>query len=198
MSSSSNPPNKDDRRQIARETRYLTPAMITVAGASTEVSPYPKLLPQLSPIPDGRKPEISVQNKDSFTAARDILALNPTAKVGVLNMASERFPGGGWLVGSLAQEEALCFRSTLAGTLDRTLYPLPPLGALWSPNVAIFRGEVGEWCRIYHKDEIFNVGVVTLAALRCPQLTDDKEHFGMFYMCFICCFMSTFLYANLA
>jgi O-acetyl-ADP-ribose deacetylase (regulator of RNase III) len=67
--------------------------------------------------------------------------LNPSAaaRVAVLNMASDRHPGGGWLKGASAQEEALCFRSTLAASLHRGYYPLRRREGLYTPDVVVFR-----------------------------------------------------------
>lgn len=173
------PPNKLQRQALATETRDLTPGVMTATEASAESRLYPKLLPPVeTPQSDQKRPKISVWNSDSFTAAELITHANPTARIGVLNMASERNPGGGWLRGALAQEEALCFRSTLAATLYRRYYPLPAFGAIWSPDVTVFRGEVSSWCKIYRPDQMFKVGVVSLAALRCPKLTRDRKQFG--------------------
>lgn len=71
-------------------------------------------------------------------------------------------------------------RSTLASTLHRRFYPLPVCGAIWSPKVVVFRDEVDSWCRVYKGEDMFTVGVVSLAALRRPTLTTDKRHFGTF------------------
>ncbi|CAI7649298.1 unnamed protein product [Penicillium glandicola] len=171
------PPNKEQRQALAQETRMLTPHIISSADASTESVYYPIQLPRCDPTPNPREPRVTVQNSDSFTAARAILDTNPTAKIGVLNMASEKYPGGGWLRGALAQEEALCFRSTLAATLHQRFYPLSKFGAVWSPNVVIFRDEVATGCRIYKPAEMFTVGVVSLAAIRRPFLTPDRSNF---------------------
>ena len=180
MSNTSKSPNKLQRQAIAEETHSLTPKILDTTEGSRESTLYSRLLPTIVPVRDRKRPRITVQNSDSFTAAKSILDREPGAKIGVLNMASEKNPGGGWRNGALAQEEALCMRSTLAATLYKRYYPLPVFGAIWSPNVAVFRGEVGAWCRVYENKEIFTVGVVSLAALRRPLLTADKQRFGMF------------------
>lgn len=179
MSNTPKVPNKPQRQALAEHTQSLTPHILNTTEASPEAFLYSHLLPHINTVPNGAKARIIVQNNDTFTTAKTILAANPTAKIGVLNMASEKNPGGGWLRGALAQEEALCMRSTLAATLHRRYYPLPVYGAVWSPKVAVFRDEVGSGCRVYEREEIFTVGVVSLAALRRPALTGDKKRFGM-------------------
>ena len=61
----------------------------------------------------------------------------------VLNNANQYGPGGGWLHGSRAQEEALCYRSTLWATLKPGFYPkgdgLGDYSGVYSPRVLVFR-----------------------------------------------------------
>ncbi|KAJ5679804.1 hypothetical protein N7462_008048 [Penicillium macrosclerotiorum] len=178
MSDRSSRPNKQQRQDLAEETHFLTSNILEITNASTEAVLFTQLLPFLEERKEAGKAPVYVRNQDSFTAAEMIHASNPAAKIGVLNMASEKNPGGGWLRGALAQEEALCLRSTLAATLHERFYPLPVYGAIWSSDVAVFRGEVDSWCRVYQPDEIFTVGVISLAALRRPVLTADKTKFA--------------------
>ena len=94
----------------------------------------------------------------------------------VLNMASDKNPGGGWLGGARAQEEALCRRSTLILTLSREYYPIPSTSAVYSPSVVVFRkGLRNDGHKLYEleKPELFPVvGVISMAALRRPELRE--------------------------
>lgn len=61
-----------------------------------------------------------------------------TRPVCILNMANARWAGGGFRNGSLAQEEELCYRSSLSFTLKLKYYPMDEYDAIYSPNVVIF------------------------------------------------------------
>ncbi|EGS22084.1 uncharacterized protein CTHT_0039700 [Thermochaetoides thermophila DSM 1495] len=69
----------------------------------------------------------------------DQLNATTAPRVAVLNMASEFSPGGGWLKGSTAQEEALCYRSTLAASLHKNMYPMAPRTGHYTRDVVVFR-----------------------------------------------------------
>ncbi|SMR47821.1 unnamed protein product [Zymoseptoria tritici ST99CH_3D1] len=59
--------------------------------------------------------------------------------VTVHNMASLKTPGGGFMTGGNGQEEFLCARTTLHSSLHPSLYPLPEVGAIYTPDVLVFR-----------------------------------------------------------
>jgi uncharacterized protein (TIGR02452 family) len=106
-----------------------------------------------------RQPSISVEADTTLHAAMTISYTEdcplPVLSCGgcmVLNFASARNPGGGWLRGTDAQEESLARASDLVASLERwpryyranregnTLYTDH---AIWSPNVAFFRDDRG-------------------------------------------------------
>lgn len=107
------------------------------------------------------------------------------ARVAVLNMASEKNPGGGWLRGASAQEEALCFRSTLASSLDRSLYPIAPRAGLYTRDVVIFRTSCADGHRLMATapggsnsiapEGLPVVSVLSVAGIRRPEVVRQRE-----------------------
>jgi uncharacterized protein (TIGR02452 family) len=102
-----------------------------------------------------------------------------SSPVAVLNLASERSPGGGWQNGAMAQEEALCYRSSLYLSLHKSYYPIPSLSAIYSPNVLIIRdaSSAGHALRCSDISSCPVTSVISIAALRHPSLTDDGRKF---------------------
>jgi uncharacterized protein (TIGR02452 family) len=120
------------------------------------------------PIPQQSKPQVSL----TFT--------NSAAKpVAVLNLASERHAGGGWQNGAMAQEEALCYRSSLYLSLHKTYYPLPSLSVIYSPSVLIIRSATSDGHTLYTQpaSDLPVTSVISVAALRHPTLTSDGKKF---------------------
>jgi uncharacterized protein (TIGR02452 family) len=99
--------------------------------------------------------------------------------VAVLNLASERSAGGGWQNGALAQEEALCYRSSLYLSLHKSYYPLPSLSAIYSPSVLIIRDAMSRGHNLLVPAEKSTnlpvTSVISVAALRRPALTADGK-----------------------
>lgn len=152
-------------RAIARETvriteegRYLTPAGRTVdlagpiaaAVAGTRLyGPGP-----VDPGPAGPRttPSVEVTGESSLVAARRMVAEAPEP-VAVLDFASARNAGGGFLNGAQAQEEALCRASALHACLraapdfyaahraDRSFFYSDRV--IHAPGVPVFRDDRG-------------------------------------------------------
>lgn len=101
--------------------------------------------------------------------------------VAVLNLASERSAGGGWQKGALAQEEALCYRSSLYLSLHKPYYPLSSLSAIYTPSVLIIRDAMSRGHSLLTTSErpadLPVTTVISVAALRYPALTDDSKRY---------------------
>ncbi|KZM22667.1 hypothetical protein ST47_g6333 [Ascochyta rabiei] len=100
--------------------------------------------------------------------------------VAVLNLASERHAGGGWQNGAMAQEEALCYRSSLYFSLHKSYYPLPSLSVIYTPNVLVIRAATSTGHALYtcSASDLPVTSVISVAALRHPALTDDGKKFS--------------------
>ncbi|MFD7971032.1 TIGR02452 family protein [Streptomyces clavifer] len=118
-------------RGIARETEaiveaghYRTPEgrEVTIERALTAALSGTRLYgPEPVPVAvldTDRTPVIEVTGESSLQAARRMTG-SSAGRVAVLNYASARNPGGGYLNGAQAQEEALCRGSALYVTLLR-------------------------------------------------------------------------------
>ncbi|KAL5120349.1 hypothetical protein ACEQ8H_001639 [Pleosporales sp. CAS-2024a] len=123
--------------------------------------------------------------KDTTTTTASLAPVGgqprPRRPVAVLNLASERSPGGGWQKGALAQEEALCYRSSLHLSLHQSYYPLPSLSAIYSPSVLVVRDAMSRGhALLTHAEPMANLpvtAVISVAALRYPALTHDRKRY---------------------
>eukprot|EP00978_Attheya_sp_CCMP212_P001941 scaffold4035_cov52-Attheya_sp.AAC.4 len=103
----------------------------------------PKLLPKTK-----HKTEFRVHNITSLAAAKQLYDEYKTSSVAVLNFASANNPGGGFLRGSVAQEESLAYSSGLYATIKNDhmyAHHRPMKGGIYtdwvivSPVVPVFR-----------------------------------------------------------
>ncbi|GAB7106183.1 TIGR02452 family protein [Streptomyces phaeofaciens JCM 4814] len=148
------------RASDGREVSLAAAVEAARAGTST-VGPGPVEVPDLPPA----ETVLEVTGESSAEAARR-LADRPVA---VLNFASARNPGGGYLNGAQAQEEALCRASALytclLGAPDFYAYhrahrdPFYTDRVIHSPAVPVFRDDRGRLL-----DEPFTAGFLTAAA----------------------------------
>lgn len=124
------------------------------------------VLPKRAPFPSTI---IQVWNLDTLDAAFRLKAQNERPLV--LNMASDFRPGGGYLKGSMAQEEELFRRTSLSWNLDPARYPLGPFECCYSPNVYVFRNGPET---SYDRCRGWEVDILSIAAVRKPRLLKDK------------------------
>ncbi|GAA1367341.1 TIGR02452 family protein [Streptomyces beijiangensis] len=151
-------------RGIAKETEKIVEAGAYRSPDGREVSIADALKAALTgtrmygpePVPAGvrtdARTEFEVTGESSTQAAARMTAERPGA-VAVLTFASARNPGGGYLNGAQAQEEALCRASALYATLlrvpgfyahhraDRS--PFYTDRVIHSPGVPVFRDDRG-------------------------------------------------------
>lgn len=125
-------------------------------------------IPELPAVPSKTETRISFFAEDTL-AAVDRLEAEGSGTVCVLNFASARSPGGGYLRGGNAQEEALCRATTLYPALARQTafyvanrdWPNAVYAdaLIYSPNVLVIRDKHGQF-----RPDPIRIAVVTSPA----------------------------------
>ncbi|KAF9074398.1 hypothetical protein BDP27DRAFT_1317011 [Rhodocollybia butyracea] len=174
-------------------------------GASSSATFFNSQLPRLDPrksLLGVSKAKLKVINGDTFVVAREMMDVEGKESVGktaVLNLASDEYPGGGWESGSCAQEECLCYSSTLFHTLSQPSifqnYPWPNTGpgsaaGIFSEGVVVFREPLiraetlsqntnaeSTVCPILPPPSRKVLSVISVAAPRYPVVTQDGSDF---------------------
>lgn len=157
--------------QIIDTTPATTEGIFYTDIAKTRFALNPRYSPKLPSF------KAKVSTEDTYAAAIRMLQ-ESSENVCVLNMASATSQGGGWLEGTTAQEEQLCYRSTLIRTLHLGHYPWPDIAGFFSPKVAVFRTSAPDYDFYESLDpkrtpEILSV--VSVAAIRCKTREDQWE-----------------------
>jgi uncharacterized protein (TIGR02452 family) len=130
--------------------------------------------------PAGPLAEVRVQNATTLEAAAQLSA--EFGRVGVLNFASARNPGGGFLGGSQAQEESLARSSGLYPCLTQfaemySYNSLPTSTGLYSdhliysPGVPVLRADDGQWL-----PQPLLLDIITAPAVNAGALTRNAPH----------------------
>ncbi|KAI9698825.1 MAG: hypothetical protein M1820_007332 [Bogoriella megaspora] len=168
----------DDLAAVATETRSILPYLLLKRPDAAPTGMLYDCVKHLHALNPNRNPKFStrviVTNADTLDAALNIPPSTRDQKpVLVLDMANAEVPGGGWLKGSSAQEESICYRSSLSFTLKRRFYPLKVTGAVYSPNVLVIRNSRRNGHTLLdlnHPEAMRTVSVVSVAAVQNPKL----------------------------
>lgn len=180
-------PMARDRRarlkNVAKDTLEKIPSILS---DNRHFSPRNSYLasPQNVPPLDATQPNypnfptnIRVISADTLDAAAMLEQIRVVDKhrddhtICVLNFANAHKIGGGWRNGSGAQEEQLCFRSTLSATLHPRFYPVKSDECIYSPRVWIFKkSESEEFAPVAMKDKntLPMVSIISMAASEQP------------------------------
>ncbi len=167
---------------ILRVGSYRAPnaAEVDLSGqlqaAITGTLEYPPGSPPSNWIGGNQETQLRVVNTTTLDAARELVQSGHDAVV--LNFASAKNPGGGFLIGARAQEEYLCRSSGLYACLEgQAMYDyhrarpgtLYSDYAIYSPKVPVIRDDRGQLL-----DPPWPVGVITCAAVNARHLfTED-------------------------
>ncbi|GHU49609.1 TIGR02452 family protein [Clostridia bacterium] len=185
---------REQRSATAQETlRILREGRYTVSGATidlacdiTESNERSVFIPQDQAIltgvnfaPQTGSPLIELQDESTLAAILR-LRVQGVKSPGVLNFASAKNPGGGFLNGALAQEESLAVASSLYDSqLKHPAYyetnrvcksMIYTDCAIWSPDVVFFRDDSGNLLT-----ESVKASVLTLPAVNYGQVILKNE-----------------------
>lgn len=126
-------------------------------------------------------PRIHVTNSSSLSAAKQLHAVYGAERIALLNFASARNPGGGFLSGSQAQEESLARASGLYASLSRmTDYyeanrrsksALYTDHMIYSPLVPVFRDDADRLL-----DEPWSVSMITAPAVNAGVVRSQEPN----------------------
>ena len=175
--------DRDELRKVAKETVSLLPGLLlTRPDAKPDGYLYEK--DAASPLDQNFCPKlpltkIRVISMDTIDAALQLTRNPSDPPVCVLNMANAIHAGGGFRTGALAQEEALCYRTSLHFTLKLRFYPIPEKATVYSPNVLVIRDSLANGhelldCR--DPASLPTISVVSAAAIHHPMVAFHKKH----------------------
>lgn len=104
-----------------------------------------------SSVKEAEETRVYLQDKDAVRALFDIINEEEIGRVAILNFASYNNPGGGFIRGSLAQEEALCHESILYNVLSNECFQ----ESFYGPNHKNSNKGLYDDNLIYSRDVLF-------------------------------------------
>lgn len=192
--------------KIAKETKQVLPSILRelpeIRADESELLSLENVRPlQREDCPKHPKAIIRVLNQDTFNAGiilNDMANMTsnvtsstsstgnknnpPSSRPAVLNLASNVRPGGGWETGAMAQEEALCYRSSLSLSLHKRYYPWKAREGLYTRDVVIIRGSAADDHVLLRPAvaaaDLPVLSVLSVAAVRDPKLAEGQSTSG--------------------
>ncbi|TFB02933.1 hypothetical protein CCMA1212_005371 [Trichoderma ghanense] len=165
--------------KVAKETQSLLPSIVqhlpNLNPSSSERLDY-RTLAALQPdscpqrAPRGNL-TIRVVQEDSLNAAIQLASTRgpESGRVVVLSNANSRVPGGPWLQGAMAQEEEICYRTSLSMSLHDDLYPWAGTQGIYTSDVVVIRDDVKSGHNLLHPDtDAANLPVVSVISIAAP------------------------------
>ncbi|OCT51610.1 TIGR02452 family protein [Cladophialophora carrionii] len=184
--------DRDELVKVAKQTISVLPGLLlTRPDAKPDGYLYDK--DRVAPLDQGfcprlPKTKVRVISSDTIDAALQLRRAPSDKPICILNMANAIHAGGGFRTGALAQEEALCYRTSLHFTLKLRFYPLPDKAAIYSPNVLVIRDSLANGHRLLDcrdPSKLPVISVVSAAAIYQPsvgcKLCQPKELSHNFY-----------------
>jgi uncharacterized protein (TIGR02452 family) len=133
---------------------------------------------------DATATRFEITDETTLEAAKRVFKENPDEDAFVLNFASAKNPGGGFLRGTIAQEESIAYASALYATLTphaemyeynrRNGTALYSDWMIYSPKVPVFRNDDGSLLQTPYTATFLTSAAVNAGALRQnePQKAD--------------------------
>lgn len=158
-----------DRMEVWRDTQEIAKSQysqvpLSIKYAEIDIS---------NTIKKYSKTVIKVVNQDTIDTTLILKkhGLNPL----LLNMATDKLPGGGVDHGAGAQEENIFRRSNYFLTLTQDFYPIKNTEVIYSPDITIFKSN--EYTAYELMSEPKKLAMIACPAIRHPNITRDCLYF---------------------